>query len=238
MKSLELLPAVDIKSGQAARLKQAIMESIENYGDPQEVVTQFINAGCKWIHLVDLDLAFNSGDNSKSITEIIAKNPIAFQISGGIKAKADFDNAFATSAQRINLATSALSNLNWVGKIVAEHGERISISLDVKENDLVARGSGENLGSLSAMLEKLNNLGCTRYVVTDVESDGALSGPNFDLLKKVADSTNALIIASGGVSTVDDLQKLRQLNLDGVIVGKALYSGQIDLQLALSACYK
>lgn len=240
MKVLELYPAVDIKDGKAARLTQGQLSSTESFGDPIEVVKQFIDAGSKWIHLVDLDLAFGTGNNQSQIREIIALPGIAFQLSGGINNQSSLDFALSTKAKQINLATSALLDLEWVEKILRSNEGRLSVSLDVSadSNQLIARGSGENLGDLNQMIKKLNAIGCTRFIVTDINTDGALSGPNLDLLKHIKGATSAEVISSGGVRSIDDLTKLRQMEIDGVVLGKALYSGQIDLISALSACYK
>jgi phosphoribosylformimino-5-aminoimidazole carboxamide ribotide isomerase len=240
MKALELYPAVDIKDGKAARLIKGQLNTTENFGDPTEVVNQFIDAGSKWIHLVDLDAAFGTGNNRIQIKEITSIPDISFQLSGGINNQQSLDFALSTAAKQINLATSALLDLQWVEQVLKSHGDKLSVSLDVAAdtNQLIARGSGQNLGDLNLMIENLNAIGCTRFIITDIDTDGALSGPNLDLLKKVSDKTEASIISSGGVGSIDDLIQLRQMQIDGVVLGKALYSGQIDLISALSACYK
>ena len=240
MKALELYPAVDIKDGKAARLIKGQLNTTENFGDPAEVVNQFIDAGGKWIHLVDLDAAFGTGNNRNQIEEITSISDISFQLSGGINNQQTLDFALSTAAKQINLATSALLDLQWVEQVLKSHGDKLSISLDVAAdtNQLIARGSGQNLGDLNLMIENLNAIGCTRFILTDIDTDGALSGPNFDLLKKVSEKTESSIISSGGVGSIDDLLQLRQMQIDGVVLGKALYSGQIDLISALSACYK
>jgi phosphoribosylanthranilate isomerase len=240
MKDLELYPAVDIKNGRAARLRQGQLNTIEDFGDPAEVITQFIDAGSKWIHLVDLDAAFGTGGNSTQIKELAAMENINIQLSGGIKDQDTLDFALSTNAKQINLATSALLNLDWIAKVLDQHGDKLSISLDVQSttDQLIARGSGEKVGDLFEMITKLDSLGCARYILTDINTDGALSGSNFELLEKVANKTATSIIASGGVSTIDDLARLRKMELAGVVLGKALYEGRIDLASALITCYK
>ena len=240
MNALELYPAVDIKNGKAARLTKGQIDSTENFGDPLEVVKQFLDAGSKWIHLVDLDAAFETGSNRSLIEKITTLPGINFQLSGGISNQERLSSAISTTAKQINLATSALLDLNWIEVVLGTHGDRLSISLDVEatSNQLIARGSGENLGDLFEKIKKLDAIGCRRYVLTDIEKDGALSGPNFDLIKKVSDVSNAEIISSGGVSNIEDLMQLRKVGISGVVLGKALYNGQIDLTAALAACYK
>ena len=242
MKTIDLLPAVDIKFGKAARLQQGKLESSINYGQPAQVIQEFVAAGAKWIHLVDLDAAFNLGDNRSLITDLIAGSQVKFQLSGGITDQDSLEFALSTKVSRINLATSALLDLDWVGKSISKINtidpKCLSISLDVKGETLVARGTGDNLGNLFEMIKKLDQFGCNRYVITDIDVDGALTGPNLSLLSKIKEITKSELVASGGVASIDDLTKLRALELSGVILGKALYTGLVDLQEAISACYK
>lgn len=238
MQPIELLAAVDIRSGQAARVQNGSLTTLTSHGDPNEILDTFINAGATWIHLVDLDAAFGSGNNRALIENLINSKSVNFQLSGGIFNQESLNFALSTKAQRINLATSALLDFKWVEQVIAEHKEVLSISLDVQAMNLIARGTGEPAGDLIEMLGRLDQIGCVRYVITDIDTDGALSGPNFDLLSKVISLTTAKVVASGGVASTADLTKLRALNLDGVILGKALYTGQIDLEEAISACYK
>jgi phosphoribosylformimino-5-aminoimidazole carboxamide ribotide isomerase len=242
MKTIDLLPAVDIKFGKAARLQQGKLESSINYGQPAQVIQEFVAAGAKWIHLVDLDAAFNLGDNRSLITDLIAGSQVKFQLSGGITDQDSLEFALSTKVSRINLATSALLDLDWVGKSISKINtidpKCLSISLDVKGETLIARGTGDNLGNLFEMIKKLDQFGCNRYVITDVDSDGALTGPNLSLLSKIKEITRSELVASGGVASIDDLTKLRALELSGVILGKALYTGLVDLREAISACYK
>jgi phosphoribosylformimino-5-aminoimidazole carboxamide ribotide isomerase len=238
MKPIDLLTAVDIRSGQATRLQQGSLTSLTTYGAPGEIIDNFIQTGASWIHLVDLDAAFGSGNNRALINELLNTKNVKFALSGGVFNQESLDFATSTKAQRINLATSALLDLKWVGNVIAEHKDRLSVSLDVQGSSLIARGTGEAAGDLIEMISRLDQMGCARYVITDINTDGALTGPNFELLSKVTAVTKAKVVASGGVASAADLTRLRALNLDGVILGKALYTGQLDLQEAISACYK
>jgi phosphoribosylformimino-5-aminoimidazole carboxamide ribotide isomerase len=238
MKSIELLPAVDIRSGQAARLQQGSLTSLTTYGAPGEIIDNFIESGASWIHLVDLDAAFGSGNNRALINDLINTKSVKFALSGGVFNQESLDFAISTKAQRINLATSALLDLQWVEKVIDQHKDLLSVSLDVQGPNLIARGTGQAAGDLIEIIGRLDQMGCTRFVITDIETDGTLTGPNFELLSKVISVTKVKVVASGGVASAADLTKLRALNLDGVILGKALYTGQIDLQEAISACYK
>lgn len=236
MKSLEFLPAVDIKSGQ---ITQAI-DIAENYykGSPQQVIESFTSAGCKWIHLVDLDAAYSTGSNFELITNLINSAGVDTQLSGGIANQEILNLSLSTSAKWINLSTSALLNMDWVESVLETHSKRVCISLDVADEVLTARGSGVIVGDLWKSLNKLEAAGCKRYVVTENKSDGTMIGPNFNLLAKIQQKSSASIVSSGGVGNLSDLAKLRQIGIDGVVVGKALYAGQINLIEALDTCYK
>lgn len=238
MKTLELLPAIDIKNGKSVRLKQAGLDSAEQYGSPTEVLVEFIAKGAKWVHLVDLDSAFNTGSNVDLIKDLIDKSSINIQLSGGIVDESSLNQALATKALRINISTAALQNIDWLVRVINSYKDRLTIGLDINNGVLIARGSGEVIGDPFEYIKVLDKAGCTRYVVTDNSKDGELNGPNLDLLDKVSRSTKSLIIASGGVSKLSDLDNLRQMGLDGVIVGKALYVGAIDIGLAIKTCYE
>jgi phosphoribosylformimino-5-aminoimidazole carboxamide ribotide isomerase len=238
MRALELLPAIDIKNGKSVRLKQADLDSAEQYENPNVVLSDFVAKGAKWVHLVDLDAAFQSGSNSELIQELISVSPIKIQLSGGIITENTLQKALSTKADRINIATAALQNIDWVVKAIKSNNERLMIGLDIYDGVLVARGSGKVIGDPFEYIKSLDMAGCKRYVVTDNSTDGELSGPNLDLLDKVLKSTKSLIIASGGISKLSDLKDLREMGLDGVIVGKALYVGAIDISAAIKTCYQ
>ena len=236
MKPLEFLPAVDIKSGQ---ITQAI-DIAENYykGSPKQVIESFTSAGCKWIHLVDLDAAYSTGSNFDLIYNLINSAGVDTQLSGGIANQEILNLSLTTSAKWINLSTSALLDMDWVESILETHSKRVCISLDIADEVLTARGSGVIVGDLWESLNKLEAAGCKRYVVTENKSDGTMIGPNFNLLAKIQQKSLGSIVSSGGVGKLSDLAKLRQIGIDGVVVGKALYAGQINLIEALDTCYK
>lgn len=235
---LEFLPAIDIKNGKSVRLKQADLNSAEQHESPSSVLSDFVAKGAKWVHLVDLDAAFKSGSNSELIQDLIEASPIKIQISGGIVDEHSLHKALSTKANRINIATAALQNIDWVVKAIKSNSERLTIGLDIDNGVLVARGSGEVIGDPFDFIKTLDMAGCKRYVVTDNSTDGELNGPNLDLLEKVLKSTKSKIIASGGISKLSDLKDLREMGLDGVIVGKALYVGAIEISAAIKTCYQ
>ena len=238
---LELLPAVDVKGGQAVRLVQGELGSESNYGSPLEAALDFQSAGAEWIHLVDLDAAFGIGSNSNLLAEVIEKLDIAVELSGGIRDDESLRRAFNTGCKRINLGTAALENPDWTAKVISEFGDRIAVGLDVRGRTLAARGWTKEGGDLYETIERLDRAGCARYVVTDVTKDGTLKGPNLELLKNVCESTKAHIIASGGISSLEDINAIKSLvniGVEGAIMGKALYAGAFTLEEALRVANK
>ena len=234
---LILLPAVDVKDGQAVRLVQGALENETKYGNPLDAALDFQNAGAEWIHLVDLDAAFGIGSNAALLAEVVGVLDVKVELSGGIRDDESLERALATGCARINLGTAALENPDWTAQVIAKYGERIAIGLDVRGHTLAARGWTTEGGNLFETIERLDRDGCARYVLTDVAKDGTLMGPNIKLLREVAAVTNRPIIASGGVSSLADLEALRELTtigVEGAIVGKALYAGAFTLGEALA----
>lgn len=241
-KNLELLPAVDVSKGLAVRLTQGDSNSEESFGSPIDAAQTWINAGAEWIHLVDLDAAFERGDNRAVIQEVVAGcSGVKVQLSGGIVDPQSLEAALATGATRVNLATPALADLEWVQGAISEYGDRIAVGLDVRGSTLIGRGSSKEVGQLQEVLEKLEQAGCARYIVTDVAKDGMLQGPNLELLKQVLSVTDKPVVASGGISSLDDIAALSQLvssGLEGAILGKALYAKRFTLEQALELVSK
>ena len=236
IKYLELLPAVDVKDGRAVRLVQGELTKETVYGDPLDVALEFQSAGAEWLHLVDLDAAFGRGNNSELLARVVGALDIKVELSGGIRDDESLNRALATGCTRINLGTAALENPEWTAHVVAKHGDRIAVGLDVRGHVLSARGWTKDGGDLFETLLRLDEDGCARYVVTDVARDGTLTGPNLELLKSVCAATKAPVVASGGISSLDDIRALAALTsigVEGAIVGKALYAGAFTLSQAL-----
>lgn len=235
---LELLPAVDVRDGQAVRLVHGESGSETSYGDPLEAALAWQRSGAEWLHLVDLDAAFGTGDNRRQITEVARAMDIHVELSGGIRDDASLQAALATGCRRVNLGTAALESPEWVAKVIAEHGDRIAVGLDVRGTTLRGRGWTRDGGDLYETLARLDAEGCARYVVTDIAKDGTLKGPNLQLLRNVCARTDRPVVASGGVSCLDDLRGLAGLvpeGVEGAIVGKALYAKAFTLEEALEA---
>ncbi|MCX9191172.1 bifunctional 1-(5-phosphoribosyl)-5-((5-phosphoribosylamino)methylideneamino)imidazole-4-carboxamide isomerase/phosphoribosylanthranilate isomerase PriA [Carbonactinospora thermoautotrophica] len=236
--SLVLLPAVDVANGQAVRLVKGEAGSETVYGDPIAAALAWQEAGAEWIHLVDLDAAFGRGSNRELLAEVVGRLDIKVEMSGGIRDDESLKAALATGCARVNIGTAALENPEWVRRAIAEYGDKIAIGLDVRGTTLAARGWTSEGGELFETLARLDADGCARYVVTDVNKDGTLQGPNLKLLRDVCAATDRPVVASGGVSSLDDLRALHQLvplGVEGAIVGKALYAGAFTLQEALEA---
>lgn len=234
---LVLLPAVDVADGKAVRLTQGEAGSETSYGDPVDAAAEWKAAGAEWIHLVDLDAAFGRGDNRSLLKKVIREvDGVSIELSGGIRDDASLEHALEAGATRVNLGTAALENPEWAASAIGRYGQAIAVGLDVRGTTLAARGWTREGGDLWEVLDRLEDAGCARYVVTDVTKDGTLRGPNLELLRQVLDRTERPVVASGGISNLDDIAALRELvplGLEGAIVGKALYAGAFTLPEAL-----
>ena len=234
---LDLLPAVDVQGGQAVQLVQGVAGTEKTFGDPLQAAKRWADAGSRWIHLVDLDAAFGRGSNAPMLADIIAQLDCQVELSGGIRDDASLERALATGCRRVNIGTAALENPEWCEEIIRSHGDRIALGLDVRGERLAARGWTHEGGSWAETVDQLASAGCERFVVTDVEADGMLTGPNFDLLQAVSERSGKKVVASGGIATLDHLRRLRELTtigIEGAIVGTALYVGRFTIDEALT----
>ncbi|WP_093253260.1 bifunctional 1-(5-phosphoribosyl)-5-((5-phosphoribosylamino)methylideneamino)imidazole-4-carboxamide isomerase/phosphoribosylanthranilate isomerase PriA [Tessaracoccus oleiagri] len=237
MNILELLPAVDVQGGRAVQLVQGVAGTEKEFGDPLEAARRWQDAGSRWIHLVDLDAAFGRGDNAALLAGIIEQLDVNVELSGGIRDDASLERALATGCRRVNIGTAALERPEWCEEILAEFGDRIAIGLDVRGENLAARGWTTEGGPWMETVDRLASAGCERFVVTDVQADGMLTGPNIDLLGAVAERSGKKVIASGGIASLDHLRQLRELvptGVEGAIVGTALYVGRFTIEEALA----
>jgi phosphoribosyl isomerase A len=236
--SLVLLPAVDVAGGAAVRMVHGAAGTETDYGDPLEAALAWQRAGASWVHLVDIDAAFGRGSNADLLADVVRRLEVHVELSGGIRDDASLRRALATGAARVNIGTAALEDPDWCDRVASEYGDRVAIGLDVRGRTLSARGWTRDGGDLYEVLARLDKAGCARYVVTDIRRDGTMTGPNLDLLREVCAHTDAPVIASGGVSTLDDLRALAELEplgVEGVITGKALYAGAFTVEQALAA---
>jgi phosphoribosylanthranilate isomerase len=236
MPRLQLLPAVDVAGGRAVRLVRGEAGTETSYGDPVDAALAWQHDGAEWIHLVDLDAAFGRGSNAVLLAAVVGRLDVKVEMSGGIRDDAALQAALATGCERVNLGTAALEHPQWCARAIGEYGDKIAVGLDVRGTTLAARGWTKEGGELFDVLARLDRDGCARYVVTDVTKDGTLRGPNLDLLRSVCERTDKPVVASGGVSSLDDIRALASLTgvgVEGAIVGKALYAGAFTLPEAL-----
>jgi phosphoribosyl isomerase A len=238
---LELLPAVDIAGGQAVQLVQGVAGSEKRFGDPVEAALRWQDAGAEWLHLVDLDAAFGRGHNRELQAKIVGVLDIQVEMSGGIRDDESLAAAMATGCRRVNIGTAALEQPEWCAAAIAKYGDRVAVGLDVRGRTLAARGWTQDGGDLYDVLARLDSEGCARYVVTDVNKDGMLQGPNLQLLRDVCAATDRPVVASGGITELDDLRALQGLvganlggGVEGAIIGTALYEGRFTLEEALA----
>jgi phosphoribosylanthranilate isomerase len=242
-----LLPAVDVADGQAVRLMQGDAGTVSAHGSARDAALAWQAQGAEWIHLVDLDAAFGRGSNAELLAAVVGELDIDVQLSGGIHDDPSLERALATGCARINLGTAALEDPAWCARVIATHGERIAIAVDVRvvedpdrptRHRLAARGRTSDGGDLWEVLGRLDEDGCARYVVTDVRVDGTMRGPNVELYQAIASATAAPVIASGGIASIADLVALAEVarsrtNLEGAVVGTAIYTGRFTLPEAI-----
>lgn len=240
-----ILPAVDVVNGQAVRLDQGEAGTEKSYGTPLESALKWQEQGAKWLHFVDLDAAFNRGSNHEMMAEIVGKLDVDVELTGGIRDDESLERALATGARRVNIGTAALEKPEWIASAIQRYGQKIAVDIAVRleDGEWRTRGNGwvSDGGDLWEVLERLDSQGCARFVVTDVSKDGTLSGPNVELLREVAAATDAPIVASGGISVLEDvleLAKYQDEGIDSVIIGKALYEHKFTLEEALAAVEK
>ena len=240
-----ILPAVDVVNGQAVRLDQGEAGTEKSYGTPLESALKWQEQGAKWLHFVDLDAAFNRGSNHEMMAEIVGKLDVDVELTGGIRDDESLERALATGARRVNIGTAALEKPEWIASAIQRYGEKIAVDIAVRleDGEWRTRGNGwvSDGGDLWEVLERLDSQGCARFVVTDVSKDGTLSGPNVELLREVAAATDAPMVASGGISVLEDvleLAKYQDEGIDSVIIGKALYEHKFTLEEALAAVEK
>lgn len=235
---LTLYPAVDIRDGRAVRLTQGRADAETVYdADPVAAAGRFADAGSEWLHVVDLDAAFTGEPRNRHLIErIVAATGCRVQASGGVRTLADVEHSLGYGAERVVIGTMALAEPTFVAEVLDRVGPSIAVGLDARGTTLQARGWTQEAGDLFDAVERFTEMGVPRFVYTDVAKDGMLAGPNVEMLRRVADATDAHVTASGGVSSLDDLRTLRDCHerVDAAIVGKALYSDAFSIDEALA----
>ena len=232
---LTIMPAVDIQNGRAVQLVQGVAASEQVFGDPLDAARRWAREGATWLHVVDLDAAFGRGSNVDVVAAIVAGVGIDVEVTGGIRDDATLDRALGTGCARVTIGTAAIERPDWCDEVVRTYGERVAVSLDVRGDRLAARGWTADGGDLWTTADRLESAGVSRLVVTDVEADGMMAGPNLALLRQVCARTRVPVTASGGIATLADLDRLKpleRLGVDAAIVGTALYVGSFTLPQA------
>jgi phosphoribosyl isomerase A len=233
--TLELLPAVDVAAGRAVQMVHDDAGSGGTYVTPLEAALAWQREGAQWVHLVDLDAAFGRGSNADLLAEVVGVLDVNVELSGGIRDEESLQCALATGCRRVNIGTSAQEFPQWCAEVITRYGDRVAMGLDVRGTTLSARGWARNGGDLWEALSRLDRAGCMRYVVTDVKKDGRLEGPNLDLLRQFCSATTTPVVASGGISALDDLVAIASIHgVEGAIIGTALYEGAFSLSDALT----
>jgi phosphoribosylformimino-5-aminoimidazole carboxamide ribotide isomerase len=236
-----VIPAIDLRGGRVVRLQEGDFEREQVYDDsPPEVAARFAAAGANWIHVVDLDGA-RAGERRQSETIRAIRDAVTpavrLQVGGGIRGADAVDDSLAAGADRVVLGTAAVEDPALVGAAIERHGsDRIALALDIRDGLAVGRGwvRGAPGQPVEGTIANLEGMGVTTLVVTAIDRDGLLGGPDLALLARVLDLTDADVIASGGIATIEDLRAAQAIGCSGAIVGRALYDGRIDLAEALA----
>lgn len=233
-----ILPAIDLRDGKVVRLLKGDYNKMTVYGDdPLAVAMSFKNSGAKWIHTVDLDGA-KDGDtpNFQIISEIAAKSGLKVEVGGGIRSIPTVDKYIAAGVSRVIIGTAAVTNSDFVADAVAKYGDKIAVGIDVLEGHVAIHGWTETTSeTLLEFCAKMENIGITTVICTDISKDGAMQGANHDMYRALSEATDMNIIASGGVSSLDDVQILVETGVWGAILGKAIYTGAVSVEAALAA---
>ena len=238
---MKIYPAIDILGGKAVRLKQGRANEATVYGDPIEMALKWVGKGAEWLHVVDLDGAFEGRPkNIALLREMAASVPHAkIQTGGGVRSMAVVESLLDAGIQRVVLGTAAVQDQAFVKQALAERTHNIAVGIDAREGNVQVSGWTEDSHIAAIDLaRKLQDLGARLVIYTDIARDGVLEGPNIEATMEMLENTHLSVIASGGVATVADVRSLSGLHhwrrLDGVIIGKALYEGRFQFEEALA----
>lgn len=232
-----IFPAIDIRNEKCVRLTQGDYSKMTVYGvDPVEVAIKWQSKGAEYLHIVDLDGAKDGKRVNGAIIEKIAKSTeIPIQVGGGIRDTKAVEELLSNGVSRVIIGTGAIKDLKWLSELVRVYGEKICVSIDAK-NGFVATDGWEQISKINAVdfAVNLENIGVRTIVYTDIQKDGMLKGPNFKMYEELMKEVNLDIIASGGITTIEDVETLKRMGIYGAIIGKALYDEKIKLEEAIS----
>ena len=230
-----IYPAIDIKDGRCVRLLQGRFEDETVFGSPVEMAKKWASMGASWLHTVDLDGArHGNSTNRQIISEIAGVSGVPVQMGGGIRTMDDMDEVLSLGVQRVILGTSAVNNPQLVREALLKHPGRIAVGIDAKDGRVAIEG-WEKVSRHAAVdfAKTMEQLGCRVIIYTDIATDGMLKGPNLDAMEEMIGAVGMEVIASGGVSSIQDLINLKNIGAAGAITGKALYTGAISLEEAI-----
>ena len=233
---MELFPAIDLIGGCAVRLVKGDYAQKTVYSDnPAEVAKSFAAAGAKYLHVVDLEGAKDGGTpNLETIKNIVENGGLLVEVGGGIRSEEVIQKYLDAGVFRVILGTAAVQNPAFLEEMVQKYGEKIAVGVDIKDGMVAIKGWTEvSAESCFDFCEKLQKIGVKTIICTDISKDGLLSGTNLELYKELSEKFSVDIVASGGVTTLDDVKKLAEMGMYGAILGKALYTGNIDLKAAV-----
>jgi len=236
-----LFPAIDIKDNKCVRLTQGKFDQINVYsGDPVEMAKKWQDMGAEYLHVVDLDGAKNEGfQNRKSIEKIARSMKIPMQTGGGVRSEERIKNLLEIGVERVIVGTMAIEQQELLTQLAEIYKEHQAVSIDALNGKVATRG-WQNVGNVDSIdiCKFLESIGIQTLVYTDISKDGMLQGPNFSVYEELSRKTGINIIASGGVTTLEDIQQLNNMNMYGAIIGKALYDNRLDFKEALNICKK
>jgi len=234
---MEIIPAIDIRDGKCVRLYQG------DYGqqtvfdeNPVGVALRWKSLGARWLHIVDLDgAATGKPGNIAAVEEIVKESGLLVELGGGIRGETVAEELLSKGVKRVILGTIAIEKVELVGKLCQRFGEGIIVGLDARDGWVAIHGwRKETVVNVLQLGKQIAEIGVRRFIYTDIERDGTLTEPNFDAIEKLIDGVQVPVIAAGGISRLEHLQKLKEIGAEGAIIGQALYTGDIDLQKAIS----
>ncbi len=230
-----VMPAIDLRGGRVVRLLHGRPEAETRYSDdPGATASAFAADGAAWLHVVDLDAALGEGHNRPALRRILGHRGVRVQVGGGMRSQDAVDAVVAAGASRVVIGTAAIRDPAFLRSAVDRHGDRVVVAVDVEANRVRVGGWTEDAGGIEGVLGALLAVGAPRFLVTRVERDGALAGPDLELYRRVLEAGRP-VIASGGVRDAADLRGLAEMGVEAVVVGRALYEGTLSLAEALEA---
>ena len=233
---MHIFPAIDLYAGQAVRLYKGDYQNMTVYNsNPVEVAHDFLNKGATHLHLVDLEGAKNGDTPNLSVIINIIKNTNLFtEVGGGIRTIETIKTYLDSGVNRVILGTAAVTNEDFLMEAVSTYGEKIAVGIDIRDGYVAIKGwTEQSQYTCDQFFDKMQNLRVKTVICTDISKDGAMQGPNRALYKRLSDQYRMNIVASGGVSSIEDVKALRSMNLYGAIIGKAYYTGAVDLSEAI-----